>query len=99
MAEGVDVKAAELPWNPVDAMPKPGAMVVARRTLKAWENDRERGTNGLVVHEGAVGLVLQVWAEGKQVRIRLLIKDAVVLFSHPHHCVWLNWAYGEGLAT
>lgn len=93
------MKVEDLPWNPVDDVPKVGSMVIARRALKAWENDRERGTNGITVGPGDAGLVLQVWCEGKQVRIRLLIKDAVVLFSHAHHCVWLNWAYGEGLAT
>lgn len=93
------MKAGDLPWNLVDATPKVGSMVVARRSLKAWENDRERGKEGLVVAEGDVGLVLQVWREGNQVRIRLLIKDVIALFSHAHHCVWLNWAYGEGLAT
>lgn len=93
------MKAGELPWNPVDAAPKVGAMIVARRQLKAWENDRERGSAGLVVREGDVGLLVETWREGNQVRLRVLIKDALVLFSHAHHCVWLNWAYGEGLAT
>lgn len=89
------MKVDDLSWNPIDAAPRVGSMVIARRQLKAWENDHERGHNGLIVSHGDVGLVLQVWREGRQVRIRMLIKDVVVLFSHARHCVWLNWSYGE----
>lgn len=86
----------DLPWNEVDSLPIPGMMIVARRLLKAWESDVQRGENGLVVNDGDVGLVLQVWREGGQVRIRVLIKDTVALFSHARHVVWLNWAFVDG---
>lgn len=96
MVQGVDVKVKDPPLNPVSATPKVGSVVIARRQLKAWENDYERGRNGLIVDQGDAGLVLQVWREGRQIRIRMLIKGAIVLFSHADHCVWLNWAHGEG---
>lgn len=78
------------------SLPKPGDLVVARRSMRAWVNDRERGLDGLTVDAGDHGLVLQVWLEGRQCRLRLLVKDRMVLFSHALHCVALNWSYGEG---
>jgi len=80
-------------------LPKPGELVMARRTLKAWISDRERGNNGVVVTDGDKALVVQVWLEGRQFRLRVLFKDRLVLFSHALRCVPLNWAYGEGLET
>lgn len=90
---------SDLPFVEVNSVPKPGDLIIARRMLKAWESDDERGGNGLVVNYGDTGVVVQVWRVGNQVRLRLLIKDVVVVFSHAHHVVWLNWAYGEGLET
>ncbi len=80
-------------------LPKPGDLVVARRALKAWVNDRERGTDGLTIYAGDRAFVVQTWLEGQQFRLRVLLNDRLVLFSHALHCVALNWSYGEGLAT
>lgn len=80
-------------------LPVPGDLVVARRPMRAWISDRERGDAGLQVEPGDRGIVVQVWEEGKKVRLRVLVGSHLVVFSHARHCVALNWSYGEGLAT
>lgn len=97
MAQGGNV--SELPYAHVNSLPKPGDLIIARRSLKAWESDLERGADGQFVHDGDAGIVVQVWKVGRQVRIRVLIKDTLLLFSHADHVVWINWSYGEGLET
>ena len=81
------------------SLPAPGDLVVARRSMRAWINDHERGDSGLCVGPGDRGVVVQVWFEGHKFRMRVLINDNLVLFSHARHCVALNWSYREGLAT
>ena len=88
----------ELPWNGDGSLPCPGDLIVARRRLRAWASDQERG-DGITVEEGALGLVLQRWREGSQLRLRVLINDAIVVFSHHARNVTLNWAWDEPLAT
>lgn len=80
-------------------LPKPGDLIIAKKPMKAWVNDRERGYDGFCVEPGTQALVVQVWLEGRQFRMRVLVKDHLVLFSHALHCVALNWSWGEGLAT
>jgi hypothetical protein len=72
-------------------LPTVGSLLVARRPMQAWINDNERGQGGLRVAEGDTGLVLQVWRVNTRVRIRMLVNDVVVMFSHVQNCVWLNW--------
>lgn len=69
-----------------------GDLLVSRRALKAWENDKERGTDGLLIDAGEIGIILQSWTEINQIRVRLLIKNKIALFSHKNYCIWLNWS-------
>lgn len=73
-------------------LPVAGSMLVAHRSMRAWVSETERGENGLHVVNGDSGLVLHAWRINTRVRIRMLIKDAVVMFSHVDNCVWLNWS-------
>ncbi len=71
-------------------LPVVGSLLIAHRSMRAWISDYERGTLGMHVNHGDTGLVLQTWRVEGQVRIRLLVKDAVVMFSHSDNCVWLK---------
>lgn len=74
-------------------LPTVGSMLIAHRRMRAWINDYERGDDGLYVKNGDMGLVLETWKSGPgRVRIRLLINDNVVMFSHVENCVWLIWS-------
>jgi len=80
-------------------LPKPGDLIIAKRQMRAWINQRERGRDGVKVEPGDSALMLQVWFEGRRFRMQVLVKDQIVMFSHALHCVALNWSYGEVLAT
>lgn len=69
----------------------PGDIVVVQRKMRAWVSDLERGTDGAWVRPGDVGLIVETWSVGNQVRLRLLISDRLVVFSNPPHTVHLNW--------
>lgn len=71
--------------------PLAGHSLMATRLLRAWVSDNEKGTTGLYVRSGDVGLVLQAWTVGKHVRIRMFVKGYVVMFSHVGRTVWINW--------
>jgi hypothetical protein len=60
--------------------------------MRAWENDQERGANGVWVEAGQVGLVLAVWHVGrKRSRMKLLVNDRIAMFSSATLHLPQNW--------
>jgi len=72
-------------------LPVVGRSLMATRSLRAWVSDVEKGQTGLHVNVGDVGLVLEVWTVGRHVRIRMLTKGVIAMFSHVSDAVWINW--------
>lgn len=72
-------------------LPLPGDMLVARRFLKSRCSDGEKLYDVTSVYSGSVGLLLQTWRSGNQVRLQVLTEGSIMLFSHAAHCVTLNW--------
>jgi hypothetical protein len=79
--------------------PYPGDLLRARRRMRGWESDWDRGTAGPWIRTGDLALVLQVWTVGGRlgpwddghVRIRLLFDGHIALFSCHTDTLWLNW--------
>jgi hypothetical protein len=69
----------------------PGDMLVALRSMRAWENDDERGYAGPWVSVGGTAIVLQVWYTGNHVRLRLLTDNAISVFSCVRRNFSINW--------
>ena len=72
-------------------MPQPGDMVIARCLMGAWGSDAERLPISMWVDKGDIGCVIQSWMEGNSVRMRLLIKNSLVVFSCKLENLRLNW--------
>lgn len=72
-------------------IPSPGTMLIARAPMRAWAEDFFYGTTGEVVKEGTVGIVLQSWKVGNQVRLRMLVKSCIVVLSTAHRDLTRNW--------
>lgn len=72
--------------------PLPGDVVHAVHRMRAWENDNERGTEGIWIEAGQTALVLQLWYVGRQrVRVRMLFNDRIAMFSCRSPDLAQNW--------
>lgn len=71
---------------------KVGDLLVARKPMRAWVSDAERGTAGTVIVPGEQALVVETWLVGHHRRLRLLRKDRMLLFSCLDHTIFMNWA-------
>ena len=69
----------------------PGDLLVALRPMRAWEDDRAKGTHGCPIRPGEQALVLESWLEGAQRRVRVIRDQRLLLFSCPDHAVAKNW--------
>jgi hypothetical protein len=69
----------------------PGDLLVALRPMRAWENDRAKGTSGCPIGAGEQALVLETWTEGHQRRVRVIRDQRLLLFSCPDHVACRNW--------
>jgi len=76
-------------------MPKPGDLVVAQRAMGAWASDEVRLPFSIWANPGDAGCVVQAWMQGNHVRMRLLMKDKLVVFSCRLANVRLNWQVVE----
>lgn len=75
-----------------DSLPKTGDLVEARYRMRAWENDHERGTEGIWTEVGDLGMVLAVWGVGRgRIRMKLLINDRIAMFSCHKLDLPRNW--------
>jgi hypothetical protein len=66
-------------------------MVIARKTMAAWFSDSERRPVGIQVDPGDVCLVVQSWMVGANVRLRLIARGTMSMFSCRLEHVRLNW--------
>lgn len=78
-------------FDPSPPIPTPGTMLVARAPMRAWSDDDFYGTMGLFVNEGTVGIVMQTWMVGNQVRLRMLVRGCVAVLSTAHRDLTRNW--------
>ena len=75
-----------------ESFPRTGDQVRAAHRMRAWENARERGRDGIWVDEGQVGLVLNVRRIGrKRTRLWLLVNDRIAMFSYKTVHLPRNW--------
>lgn len=78
-------------FDPDTLEPIAGDLIVALNPMRAWEEDRRKGHNGLHIQKGEQALVLATWTEGNQLRIRVVRDNRIILFSCPEHAVRKNW--------
>jgi hypothetical protein len=71
--------------------PVPGDLIVALHTMRAWEDEFERGLMGEHVQAGEQAFVVSTWSVGNQRRMKLLREDRLLVFSCANHCVCKNW--------
>jgi hypothetical protein len=72
--------------------PLPGDTVYAVHRMRAWENDHERGVDGVWVEPEQVALVIEVKRVSRgKTRLRVLTNQRVVLFSCYTRDLVQNW--------
>lgn len=72
-------------------LPCPGDCVFALKQMRAWESTFIRGIAISWVMNGNIGLVIQCWTEGNQVRLQLFTNNQFLMFSCKAHRFHLNW--------
>ena len=72
-------------------IPAPGMMLIARTPMRAWADDYFYGTTGEIVNEGTIGVVIQSWKVGNQVRLRMLVMNTILVLSTAHRDLSRNW--------
>lgn len=69
----------------------PGDLAVSLVPMRAWEDDNRRGDDGLALAAGQHVLVIDTWLVGKQLRLRVVYDERVIVFSCPLRVVDRNW--------
>lgn len=75
----------------IDTVPTPGDLIVALHSMRSWETDTTRGTDGQYIFEGEQAIVIMTWSVGKQIRMKTFRNDRILVFSCAEHCVLKNW--------
>jgi len=67
-------------------------MVCAVHRMRAWQDDWERGNEGVWVEPGDLAVILQVWRVGRsRTRLRVLVKERIAMFSCYTRDLDRNW--------
>jgi hypothetical protein len=75
-----------------EQFPVTGDQVRATHRMRAWENEHERGADGVWVETGQVALVLHVRHVGRtRSRVWLLVNDRIAMFSCRSLDLPRNW--------
>jgi hypothetical protein len=76
----------------IETFPKPGDLIVATRSMRAWVDINKRGQEGEWIMNGTMAIVIGSWLVGKwQVRLYVLANNKLLIFSHDIGALLINW--------
>jgi len=72
-------------------IPYPGDLIISKLPMGAWATDGQRKPFSLFLNDGCYCFVIQSWNVGNKIRLRVIHKDKIVMFSCKLKNINLNW--------